>query len=290
MKRTQTYFDFSVIENLSPAVALVMTAEYHRAAEIIGSAPPAIELDKWSDAAFLPLFRLGFFEAIGQLEESELDLVDSDDVFYLRALSGKSGTDLERISKALLELIASLDGSRLSRDTRMALNSALGEAMVNVSKWAYPSDYEYAFPNLGKFWVTASVDGRNNLLTVSIYDQGISIPVSYPRQPLKEKAWEYLKSLLSSEGEFKFQDDSAYIDCAMRFGNSHSDLEYRGQGLPQMKELIDTVENGCLTICSRGGLWQYEHGRSTVRKSFPNSIGGTLIEWKLKLSEGETND
>lgn len=289
LRRISTYFDYSVIDHMSPAVALVLTADYHRARKIIGNVPPAINFEKWSNAAFGPLFRLGFFEAIGHLEDSEDKLTDVDNIHYLKAISGRSGTDLERIAKALTQLVSKLDGKKVSREIRMNLNNALGEAMVNVSKWAYPDDHDYAFPHLGKFWVSGSVDPKTNMLTVAIYDQGISIPVSFPRQKLKQKALDYLKSLLAKEAKFDFQNDSAYIDCAMAFGNSKSNQEHRGQGLPQLKDVIESVGNGCLTICSRGGIWQYEYGKAATRKSVPSSVGGTLIEWRLQVSNGFEN-
>jgi len=285
LRSIPSYIDFSVIKRMSPAAALVVTAEYHRAAEIIGSAPPAIDLHRWGNGAFIPLFRLGFFEAIGHLEYGGEALNQYDEIKYLKAVSGKNGADLPRISLSLMELAGFLENGEPDRTTRVELNNAIGEAIVNVARWAYPDDHQFDFPHLSNFWVTGAADRRNNSFTVVIYDQGITIPVSYPRKALKQAAMDYLKSLLSVDTKFAFQDDSAYIDCAMKFGNSQSDQVHRGQGLPQMRELIDVVQGGALTICSRGGLWHYEYGKPIVRSSYPDSVGGTLIEWKLFLPE-----
>lgn len=290
LRRMRAYADYSSIETLSTSTALIMTAEYHRAANILGSAPPAINLHTWSDGAFLPLFQIGFFEAIGNLEATVNGLQDKGSIVYLRAVSGTGGADLEAVSKELMELSKSLEGSQLSRELRLDLNNAIGEAMVNVSKWAYPEDHDYIVPHLGKFWVTGSVDKRSNLLTIVIYDQGVTIPVSYPKKRLKQQAIDYLKGLLRLDSAFDFENDSAYIDCAMRFGHSQSGKEYRGQGLPQMKELIDRFGGGSLTICSRGGIWHYDHGKSALRTSFPVSVGGTLIEWKIAVPRDSRND
>lgn len=174
MRRISNYADFSKIESISTAAALVLTAEYHRAARMMGSVPPVINLENWNNGVFWPMYKIGFFEAIGSLEESDALRRRLDGVEYLRAVSGTSGDDLELVATELRIVAETLMEAQLPKSLRMELNSAVGEAIVNVSKWAYPSDHQFEVPHLSNFWVTASAEPDNNLFTVVIYDQGVS--------------------------------------------------------------------------------------------------------------------
>lgn len=284
LKRITSYVDFSKIEEISTAAALVLTAEYHRASRFMGSLPPVINLAEWSDGVFWPMYQIGFFEAIGKLSEEGLQRKNIHGVEYLPAFSGTSGSDLEAISANVRKLIEGFSDIEMDRATRVELNSAIGEAIVNVPKWAYPSDHSFDIPHLSNFWVTASFDPLTRNFTLAVYDQGVSIPISYPKKQLSDRAKSFLSDLIFGEPEFEHRDDGAYIACAMEFGSSSSGVAHRGKGLPQMKDLIDHADNGSLMVCSRGGLWQYERGKQPRYQSFRHSIGGTLIEWTICLA------
>lgn len=285
-RRIRSYIDFSKIEKISTAAALVLIAEYFRAAAIIKEVPPTFDRHRWNSEVLRVLFDIGFFEAIGLSEASGGKLNTADDVRTLKAMSGSDGDDLQTVSEALQELPKFLGAENLDRSLRVDLNTAIGEAMINVAKWAYPSYHSFQYPNLGKFWVTGAANKATGELTVVIYDQGASIPITYPRKELAKNALDHLKQLLFVNKKFAFQNDSAYVDCAVKYGKSQTDEVYRGKGMPQMKELVDQAHIGSLTICSRGGLWHYDSSGSVNRSSYPNSIGGTLIEWTLELRKG----
>ena len=69
----------------------------------------------------------------------------------------------------------------------------------------------------------------------------------------------------------------------MRFGNTQTNEAFRGQGIANMKQLIDVCGHGRLTIFSRGGRCDYTGEERTERSSYPLSVGGTLVEWVLQL-------
>jgi hypothetical protein len=50
-----------------------------------------------------------------------------------------------------------------------------------------------------------------------------------------------------------------------------------------MVDLIKICGKGSLSILSRGGRYDYEHGTNGRRDSREYSVGGTLIEWELHL-------
>lgn len=290
LRQISSYYDFSSIENLSTAAALILTAEYDRVASIIRSVPPAINLNDWHPAVFKKLYEIGFFEIVG-LAKDVADRYRTDgDVRSMRIFSGSNATDLDIASDAILELSKFVDTEGpLTEDVTLALNNALSEAMINVAKHAYPDDHDFRYKHVDKWWVTASADKGSRELTIVIYDQGASIPVTFPRKDFSERVASFLKETISLTPKFDFQNDSVYIEGAMRPGKSQTNQKHRGLGLPEMKDLIDICGDGSLIIISRGGECKYVPNKPISKKSRPHSIGGTLIEWTLRLPEKTNN-
>lgn len=282
--RIKGYVDYSVIKSISTASALIIAAEYDRAAKLIGSVPPTINLDDWSEQVFSKLYELGFFEIVGLSQDVGQLYQDSGNVRTMRIVSGTNAADLQRTSEDLIALSKFIDeGGPLSEDIVSALNSALSEAMVNVSRHAYPQDYGFSYQHVGSWWVTASAHRGNRRLTVVMYDQGASIPVTLPKKRWTRAVQDFVMRNLTLHKEFEYQDDAAYIEGAMRRGETQTAEPGRGEGLPQMMELIDICGAGSLTIWSRGGVCRYVPGRGIERTSHRSSVGGTLIEWVIDL-------
>lgn len=289
-KRIMGYVDYSAITEISTAVALVIAAEYDRGARLLGSAPPTINLHSWSDEVFSKFYELGFFSIVG-LTGSISDLyMDSDLVRTMRIVSGKNTADLRRTSESLIELSKFIDESGpISEELELALNSALSEGMANVSRHAYPEDFDSEVHHVESWWVTASAHRGKRRLTVVMYDQGATIPVTLPRKKWMQAVQDFVTRNLLPHREFDFQDDATYIAGALERGQTQTGQPGRGEGLPQMKELIDICGAGSLTIWSRGGMCRYEPDTALQRTSFPYSIGGTLIEWVIDLPGGKTD-
>lgn len=276
------YSDFSKIEYMSTAVALIMTAEYDRVRTLINSVPPVINLKDWNKATFTKLYEVGFFENIGHLTDIEADMLTQGGLKTMRIQSGKNANDIEKVSKCIWELSEFLESrSNMIGEIELVINSALSEAMINVAKWAYPKEHEFLKKHIGKWWVTASANREMQEMTVVIYDQGASIPVTFAKKRWSETVTDLLNSTLSSNPKFAFSNDGAYILGAMNPGNSNTNQKHRGLGLPEMKDVIDLLGKGSLSIYSRGGHCNYAPDRGLERTSHHISIGGTLIEWKL---------
>lgn len=82
------------------------------------------------------------------------------------------------------------------------------------------------------------------------------------------------------------------IKIATTFGNSQVEAKHRGNGLPQMKSTIDICGEGSLLVVSRQGYYLYsvENGKASESfESLNSSIGGTLIEWTIKIP-GQIDD
>jgi two-component sensor histidine kinase len=173
----------------------------------------------------------------------------------------------------------------LRADIQKALNSALGEAMSNVAFHAYPDDKtESVDPTLHIWWVSASADRTARVLRVVIHDQGASIPATLPERSWF-KALNSIASLetISREVPYLYPRDAHYIEYAMGVGNSQTKQAGRGEGLPQMRELLDICGGGSLTILSRGGVCCYTPNGPLRSQALPTPVDGTFIEWEMHL-------
>lgn len=286
-RRIAGYTDFSQITRFSTAPALVITAEYDRLRTLMDDVPPTINLDEWKDSVFRRLYEMGFFEILGLTENVSERYFTSGDVRTMKIISGTNSAQLAEASQSILELCDFLGEVRqIQDDVEIALNNALSEAMINVSKHAYPHDHDFKFRHVGKWWVTASVDRGSRELTVVIYDQGASIPVTFAQKNWSQTVRDFFASVLTLKPSFDFENDATYIEGAMKPRSSQTGQAFRGLGLPEMKDLVDICGRGSLRIFSRGGECYYEAGRQLQRRSRDHSIGGTLIEWTLHLREG----
>src|SRR5690606_2528751 len=72
-------------------------------------------------------------------------------------------------------------------DACFELNGALGEAMENCVRCAYPDGASLTFRHIGRWWMTGALDRRERRMKVAIFDQGVSIPGSL-------KDWRYYES------------------------------------------------------------------------------------------------
>lgn len=289
LRRIKSYFDFAKIEYISTAVALAFTAEYDIAKTYAATPPPTINLRDWHPEVLLTLTQMGFFETLGIIPEAEKIVDLSKEKRVLKIVKGTSGDQLQNIAKAISELVEFWDEGELDRQMRINLNTAIGEAMINVAKWAYEEPKGLYDDRLRCFWITGSVDKRTNELVVVIFDRGIGIPKTYQRKKLHQNVLSHISAALKPTEGFEFINDATYIKNALKYGNSRSDQPERGKGLPQMREIIEKTRSGSLTIASRGGLYRYDTNSGVTEKVAKRSLNGTLIEWRISLSEVTKN-
>ncbi|PZU18958.1 MAG: hypothetical protein DI589_23025 [Shinella sp.] len=283
------FLDFSKIEEISTSAALVLAAEYERIVHFVKAPPPLVNLDAWNDDVFKRLFELGFFEIIGTTPpDQERYLTADKEVMTLRFISGSNAAETRLAGEMLIRLAEFLDPDHeLPEEISVPLTSALSEAMSNVREHAYPADYRFRYRHVGRWWLTGSADRRNRTLTIVIYDQGASIPVTYERLSslAHVRKWiDEVRGTITRTTSHPFQNDGLQIAAAVKFGNSQTDEPHRGKGLPDMKFAVDQCKNGKLSILSRGGRYVYNGlTDQPTHSSYAASIGGTLIEWTMTL-------
>lgn len=286
LPRIGGYFDFSFPKYISTAAAVVMASEFERLTRAYGEVTPTVDLDMWNEDVFRKLFQIGFFEIVGITPSRDDVMIDEGDTRTMQIIGTKNANDLERVDKALQALgeFVNPDGN-IPDHIVIGLLTGLAEAMSNVTAHAYPDDYVPEYPHIGQLWIAATADRVNKTLTVVVYDQGITIPVTYPRLQRMEKVVNYLTRALRARPEFDFQNDGTYIRAAMRHGGSRTDQRHRGKGLPQMIDVIEMSGRGKLSVYSRGGWCVRDSDGRLKSGAVPCSIGGTLIEWAVELSQ-----
>ena len=286
--RISSYFDFSKIREISTSAAVVLTAEYSRLSTLTKQTPPTVDLENWNDQVVLRLFQLGYFSLLGHIPDIEDRVVENGSTLTMRILCAKNADELNVVDSSLQDLGRFLLGNddgriELFDEAIVKTLTTISEAITNVTQHAYPQGHDYEFPHVESFWVAATADRELGTLTVVVYDQGASIPVTYPRMNLAENIKRFLRRAIRGGSEIDYENDGTYVRAAMRYGGSRTDKPYRGKGFPQMIELLKSIGGGSLSIRSRGG-WCIRQPNGRVRSGYlHSSIGGTLVEWTVDL-------
>ncbi|VCU61554.1 hypothetical protein EPIB2_631 [Tritonibacter mobilis] len=277
------YIDFASIQSISMSAAVVLAADYDRLRHFLSEVPPTINLRRWDPVVVTKLHQLGFFNILGHQPDPNLLLQDGD-FLLMRILRSTDCGNLGDVDDALMELGAFVSEDDESLDEKVTHTlSIVSEVMSNVTQHAYRNDVDFRYDHLDSFWVSAEANRSDRTLRIVLYDQGATIPVTYPKMARTDRVIRFLERVLRGSPKFDYGDDGTYIRAALRYGGSRTDLSYRGKGFPQMIELLDTLGGGELTVLSRGGWCARARNGKVTSGSYPCSIGGTLVEWKIEL-------
>lgn len=286
LARIGKFYDFSTVEYISTSCALVLSAEYQRAWRGNKNSPPLINLHLWNTEVRKRLFEIGFFDILGVRERyfhTDLEDLSEKAVKTLKFIDGENSAELEEVDRQLLALAEYIyPGETLDEGLSAVLNSAISEAMVNVRQHAYDPSHSFQYPHINKYWFAGAADKSSRTISISMFDQGATIPVTYPRAKIADRIMAHLKMLANLTG-LEEPSDGAYILTAVKYGNSQVDQPHRGKGLPQIKDAIDHCKNGTLMIMSRNGKYEYSYGNDEKHQAYSGSIGGTLITWNVEL-------
>lgn len=288
-----SYYDFSAIERLDIAPALVVAASYDRAKRMTGTVPPAVNYTQWSQSALQTFYEIGFFDLIGQKHHEKLKKeyehkVDSN-IRICRAISGRNADNLNVCSDSMSDILKFLtEDETIVEEYIPDINTAVSEAMINVSRHAYPQEYvtKSIYDTVNQWWVTARADKIKHTLNIVIYDQGASIPGTLPyRGWFKDMIDSYFNIFFP---EFKYSSDHRlmdheYINYSMKPGRTQTENPERGLGLPQMQSLTNLCEDGYIMVISRAGFYRYDKGTGITKHALPIELEGTLVEWHLSL-------
>ncbi|UES46821.1 hypothetical protein [Roseibium aggregatum] len=282
------YVDFCSINQLTPTAALLLAAEYDRIRQInkilhagLGTFL-LVNVELWKNEIFSLLLEIGFFDL---LEIADLDSQREDPDFRIIRMRSGRKNDPTEVDQLIEELERCFSELSLSADDEcFELAGALGEAMENVVRCAYPAGANFKYTHVGRWWMTGAIIKSERRMYVSIYDQGISIPGSL-------HAWEHYDSFkqrflrfLGIEPDLtEPKYDGDVIKMAIEESRTSTGLEKHGKGLAHIQAFVDNCSDGRLRIVSRQGVYEYQKGGVKKAYSLDTSIGGTLVEWVVRL-------
>jgi len=276
------YTDIAAIRRITPAAALVLAAEFDRAVRRNRLGRRGIvNPGDWDPGVARTLNDVGFLKHL----QAKLPKYQQRDPCFpesrmLPMLTGDQNEPVEadRLGKNLQSLTDFVVDSTLGH----AIYVGLIEAMDNCVVHAYPEGHEFRYPTeQQRWWMSGSVtDGRE--LEVIFFDQGATIPGTLPRSSLAERAHHWLEETLHLVG-IEAANDGQRIQAAMEAGRSVFQTQGRGNGLAQMRELVNLATSGTLCILSRRGRYVYQKGVGEMTYTLDRSIGGTLVHWRLRL-------
>lgn len=288
MPRIESYLDFSGVEYISTAAAVIIASEYQKVAEVTGNIPPAVNLESWSKEAFETLFSIGFFDAVGLTPEKTDQVYQGADNKILKVIGVGRRDDIKlpKIGEYISDLYSFIyPGVSVPKEVVRETLTSISEGITNTLHHAY-RDPDADYTPEEKIWITASANRAEGTLTIVLIDHGLGIPVTYPKLELQEIVKIAVERLTKSSGGSG--KDAAYIAAAMRYGRSQTMEPQRGKGLPQMRSLLKRLNHsGSMTVRSNKGWWRKpERGRIEMGQ-LTESLGGTLIEWTIRLPREE---
>lgn len=173
----------------------------------------------------------------------------------------------------------------LTEDTAEMFDDAISEAIANSVEHAYIKKQKNLTIDKA-WWLSGSYNIETKELFFGCYDQGIGVKdaLGHHDNRLVKKWVDGLKLMT--------QKDSEVIEALVtKELPKYKDTD-RGHGFKHFIKFIQDYSLGSLNIYSKNGECKFiKQDNSTITKKFDynDSLNGTLIVWKIKIS-GEIND
>lgn len=276
------------IQHISIRCAVILTAEIDRLRRVSGVQLIYSGKPTGAEDVTAILAELGCFE----LCDIEVDLGIVNQMTsrqtLIKIISGRS-IEEDKFEEFEDALKAVFEGYH----TIPAIHEGMGEALVNVRQHAYPDRQELRFLCPGKrWWATACVDKLKDEVRIFVFDQGVGIPATLPLSKFWDQilgVGDSLRRMVGGKSIEYSHDDGFMLRCAFEYARSsdHSQSstgeQGRGYGFLDIMSAIDTYNVGLLRVASGRGQVTYAAGRTIEVATFPQHIGGTLIEWTLPM-------
>ena len=161
-------------------------------------------------------------------------------------------------------------------ETRAHLYTALSEAAANTIEHGYSNTSIKKDKINNRWWLTANIDAKEQVISFVFYDQGIGIFKS-----LESNKKDFLRNFFKKTKALVKTNPHAKILQRMLHENfSRHNTENRGYGLQTFKKFIDESEEGSLFIASDNASYLYP---SDTLQEYTHKLKGTLIVWKIKV-------
>jgi hypothetical protein len=150
--------------------------------------------------------------------------------------------------------------------------ASIKEAMGNAHEHAYVKPGTYpVLPN--RWWLAGHLNPHHREMMILILDQGVGIP-----ETLEPTMFEQIKALLKRTWT---PTDGYMIAAATELHRTSTEKRGRGTGFQDMKRFVDTCDDGELRVLSNRGAYTYNKASQRII-DHSTSIGGTLIEWRVR--------
>ena len=265
--------DFSQTVRIYPAGGLLLVAELDRIKKLVPNG--ALLSCKGATQDSLPdqvLTQIGVYKALGYSTGAS----PSDQT----VVHWRTATGLKAAGEEAGPLLENCDGE-LAPALRTSLYRGITEAMTNAVQHAYLGPRRDGSNCHGekRWWLFSQQ--RDGVLYVVFCDLGIGIPASLPIVNTG------VKKILA--GFARNRSDVEAIRLATELGKTSTAQPNRGKGLPEILDAARKSAQGACVIYSNRGQFGFDPGGTEVEKQYSDSILGTLIEWRVPISEG-TND
>lgn len=278
----RSYTDFSKVRSITPGAALILAAEYDRVRRntgIIG----AINLDKWDKNVLSTLSQLGFFELLGFPGDFSPNFEGGVDknLIYIAPMRCGDNTDYREAADDIRKLFLEVGGDMA---LKRHLFGAIVDAIENVKGHAYGNsdNVRNLIPPL--WWFSGSADPVKKILTLAIYDQGQTIPVTLPKKwPLEELTAMFAGAFGTQFRANTDEQDGEAVEAALRMSRSSTKLPERGKGLSKILNVVRQCPGGRMRLISRRGHYIFSDGRGR-HLTCSTPLLGTFIELEANFS------
>lgn len=255
------YFDFSRVKVLTPMAMIYFKQLLEKHSELICRGRPSQNPIVTGMLSKLKIAkRLGINEL-----ESKHQLVEK--WYFFSGENTDLGEQYDEIENVLIEKFGE------DSETFDVINTAIGEAVINVVNHAYKDSDKYKKWYLF-LWITSEK------CNVVISDLGMTIPNSIPTKISDN----ILQRIFNIQSWGNLNDD-VKIEIATQYQKTATKLPNRGKGFQDMKAVCDQVDGSVMMIHSKGGFWAKSTKKEEKfkKQNYKSIVDGTIISWLLPL-------
>lgn len=279
-KKYSCSIDHSKITRIDPEALLVLSAEIKRS---VGKTHLRyMSYNKEYAPKNEQVIRM--LNSIGYWEHFNINNVDMSDLKrkYLKILHD---TKADNIHVVELREFFENKLNFLTEETTDTFDNAISEAIANSVEHAYIKKQKFKIIKKA-WWIAGSYSIETKELFFGCYDQGIGVKDTLGHHDNRTiKKWVDMLNLM-------MKSDADVIETLVKKELPKYRHKDRGHGFKHFIKFINNYTHGSLNIYSKSGECKFikeEDSTITHKCNYNDSLDGTLIVWKVKLS-GDIND
>lgn len=273
--RMPVFLHFDNVISVSPAAALVMTAEIYRCRNLRpGRGKKYLVNGNWpsNDSARQLLSRMGFYRLMGLPDNLESAGESKADKSIHLGFTSLKNVDAGKIAEFHQELLSKININLGSQEAKR-LQGAIIEAIGNANEHAYKGETRYQILK-NRAWMSGYIDTDKSELMFMVMDQGTGIP-----NTLDPTFIERALAVGSLSGTTP--SDAELIRLATTLNRTSTHKSGRGKGFETMKRFVQTVDDAELRILSNRGEYLFKSDSDESNIDRIGSLGGTLVQWSV---------